>query len=118
MKNLLILIVAAALYLHFYPNEKVTQFYSEQKQSLLNGFSEISDTNVRLKSDKIYLDLESELESFSVKEVEHLKEIASSRDNVKAFYYNICKTEQRDVFFHIKNQQKVCATVSRYVSML
>jgi len=118
MKHLLILIVAAALYLHFYPNAAVTKFYDEQKQFLLDGFSELSDTKVRLKADKIYLDLESDLVSFSEKEVKRLKEITSSRDNVKAFYLGICKTEKRDIDFHINNEKKVCATISRYVNML
>ena len=118
MKHLLILIVAAALYLHFYPNEEVTNFYNEQKQVLLDGFSEFSDTKVRLKADKIYLDLESELESFSEEEVDRLKEITSSRDNVKEFYLNICKTKKRDFVFHISNEKKVCSTINRYVNML
>ncbi|PKI12975.1 hypothetical protein [Colwellia sp. 12G3] len=118
MKHLLILIVAAALYLHFYPNEKVTQFYNDGKAVLLDGFSEFSDTKVRLKADKIYLDLESDLEAFSEQEVEHLKDITSSRDNVKEFYVTICKTEKRDVVFHITNENKVCTTINRYVSML
>jgi len=118
MKHLLILIVAASLYLHFYPNEKVTEFYNEQKQALLDGFGEFSDTKVRLKADKIYLDLESELESFSEKEVERLKAITSSRDNVKAFYLSICQTDTRDIDFHITNEKKVCSTIDRYTSML
>ncbi len=118
MKHLLILIVAAALYLHFYPNEEVTQYYNEGKAVLLDGFSEFSDTKVRLKADKIYLDLQNELEAFSEKEVEHLKELTSSRENVKAFYLSICKTEKRDIVFHITNEKKVCATISRYTSML
>jgi hypothetical protein len=118
MKHLLILIVAAALYLHFYPNEEVTNFYNEQKQVLLDGFSEFSDTKVRLKADKIYLDLESELESFSGEEVQRLKEITSSRDNVKEFYLTICKTKTRDIIFHISNEKKVCSTINRYVNML
>jgi hypothetical protein len=44
MKNLLILIVSAALFLHFYPQPEVTKFYDEQKNSLLDGFAEFSDT--------------------------------------------------------------------------
>ena len=118
MKHLLILIVAAALYLHFYPNAEVTRFYNDGKAVLLDGFSEFSDTKVRLKADKIYLDLESELEGFSEKEVERLKEITSSRDNVKAFYLTICKTDARDIDFHITNEKKVCSTISRYVNLL
>ena len=117
MKHLLILIVAVALYLHFYPNEKVTEFYNEQKQALLDNFGEFSDTKVRLKADKIYLDLESDLGSFSEKEVLRLKEITSSRESVKAFYLTICKTDKRDIDFHSTNEKKVCSTIDRYTSM-
>ncbi|WP_019027094.1 hypothetical protein [Colwellia piezophila] len=118
MKHLLILIVAAALYLHFYPNEEVTALYNDGKQVLLEGFSEFSDTKVRLKADKVYTDLESELGSFSEKEIERLKVITSSRHVVKEYYFSICKTEQRDIVFHITNQKKVCGVISRYANLL
>ena len=117
MKNLLILIVAIALYLHFYPNAEVTKFYNEKKTFLLEGFATFSDTKVRLKSEKIYTDLQSDLAAFSEEEVTHLKELTSSRDNVKEFYFAVCQTDERDVVFHIKNEAKVCNTISRYVSM-
>jgi len=118
MKNLLILIVAVALYLHFYPNEKVTQFYNTQKQALLDGFGEYTDTKIRLKADKIYTDLEPELGSFSKKEIERLKVITSERAVVKEFYHSICQTQRRDIIFHINNEKKVCATIGRYESLL
>ncbi len=118
MKHLLILIVAAALYLHFYPNDKVTESYNSKIQYLKNFFSEVSNTKIRLKSDKIYSDLESELSSFSVKEIERLKEISSSRENVKDFYFDICKTEKRDITFHISNEKAVCTTISHYSNLL
>ena len=118
MKKLLILILAAALYLHFYPNEALTNFYHKQKQFLVDGFSQFGDTKVRLKANKIYQDLENDLPSFSEKEVKRLKEITASRDNVKAFHVTFCKTTQRDVDFHINNQKKVCATINRYANML
>ena len=117
MKHLLILIVAAALYLHFYPNEKVTQFYNTQKQTLLDGFGEFSDTKVRLKAEKIYTDLKPELGSFSDKEIERLKVITSERAVVKEFYYSICQTQKRDIVFHITNEKKVCSTISRYTAL-
>jgi len=117
MKNLLILIVAIALYLHFYPNDEVTKFYNDKKTFLLEGFAAFSDTKVRLKSEKIYTDLQSDLAKFSEEEVAHLKELTSSRDKVKEFYFNICQTDQRDVIFHINNEAKVCSTIARYVSM-
>jgi hypothetical protein len=118
MKNLLILIVAAALYFHFYPNEEVSNFYQDKIHDLKSLFSEVGDTKLRLKSDKIYTDLESELANFSEKEVERLKVITSSREVVKEFYHQICKTDKRDIIFHITNEKKVCATIGRYTSLL
>jgi hypothetical protein len=117
MKNLLILIVAIALYFHFYPNSQATKFYNDQKEALLEGFAKFSDTKVRLRSEKIYTDLQSDLATFSEEEVTHLKDITSSRDKVKAFYFTICQTGQRDVVFHIDNETNVCSTISRYTSM-
>jgi hypothetical protein len=118
MKHLLILIVAASLYLHFYPNEEVTQFYNKYKQTLLSGFNKFSDTKVRLKPEKIYTDLAKDLDSFSENEVEHLKAITSSREMVNKFYQQICKTQERDFIFHITNEKKVCSTIDIYSSML
>lgn len=118
MKNLLILIVATALFLHFYPQPEVTKFYNEQKEALLDGFSDFSDTRVRLKSDKIFTDLESELDSFSLEEVEYLKEITSSRTNVKEFYQSYCQGNAKSMTFHSTNQASVCDTISQYENML
>ncbi|MBL0710001.1 MAG: hypothetical protein JJV99_03125 [Colwellia sp.] len=118
MKNILILIVAIALFLHFYPQSEVTQFYNKQKEALLEGFSEFSDTKVRLKADKVFIDLESKLDSFSTEEVEYLKEITSSRSNVKTFYQNYCKEQIVNAIFHPVNQANVCQTISKYENML
>ena len=118
MKHLLFLIVVASLYLHFYPNEKVTTFYNEQKQVLLDLFGELGDTKVRLKSDKIYQDMESDLDAFSENEIKQLKEITSSRENVNVFYKGICQTKQRDYVFHITNEKKICTTISHYTNLL
>ena len=118
MKNLLILIVAAAVFLHFYPQPEVTKFYNEQKQALLDGFSEFSDTKVRLKADKIFIDLQSELSNFSTEEITSLKEITSSRTNVKEFYQSYCKEKASSITFHPTNQASVCKTISQYENML
>jgi hypothetical protein len=118
MKNLLILIVAIAVYLHFYPQPEVTKLYEDTKASLLDGFSDFSDTGVRLKADKIYTDLEPELKSFSSEEVTALKEITSSRKNVNSFYQDYCKAQKRNAVFHAANKSKVCKAISRYENML
>ncbi len=118
MKNILILIVAAAVFLHFYPQPEVTKFYNETKESMLDGFAEFSDTSVRLKADKIFADLKPKLNSFSSEEVESLKEITSSRSNVNNFYQDYCKNKKRSATFHPTNQSKVCKTIAQYENML
>lgn len=118
MKNLLFLLAAAAIYLHFYPNEEVTKFYNERKILLTSKFNELSNTQIRLKASKIYEDLEDELYSFSDKEMTRVKSITSSRQNVESFYYSFCKTEKRDIVFHINNQKKICSVISQYQSLL
>ncbi|PCI58221.1 MAG: hypothetical protein COB45_01250 [Gammaproteobacteria bacterium] len=118
MKNLLILIVAFALFLHFYPQSEVTKFYDDQKKMLLDGFSQFSDTKVRLKADKIFIDLKPKLKQFSSEEVKHLKEITLSRANVKSFFEEYCKSKKRSVIFHSTNQAEICKTISQYESML
>ena len=118
MKNILILIVAAAVFLHFYPQPEVTKFYNETRESLLKGFSEFSDTSVRLKADKILIDLKSELDSFSSDEVNALKALTSSRSNVSSFYQDYCKNKKRSAIFHPTNQAKICTTISQYEGML
>ena len=118
MKNILILIVAAAVFLHFYPQPEVTKFYNETKDSLLDGFAEFSDTSVRLKSDKIFTDLKPSFQSFSTDEIQSLKEITSSRTSVKDFYQEYCKNKKRSATFHQTNQAKVCRTINKYESML
>ena len=118
MKNIIILIVAVAVFLHFYPQPEVTKFYDETKERLLEGFSEFSDTSVRLKADKIFIDLEPRLGSFSAAEVESLKEITSSRKNVNSFYQAYCKGNKRHVVFHPANKTKICKTIYQYENML
>lgn len=118
MKNLLILIVATALFLHFYPQPEVTKFYEEQKEALLARFSEFSDTQVRLKADKVYTDLQSKLANFSAEEVKYLKDITSSRSNVKEFYQSYCKEKASSITFHPTNQASVCKAIRKYENML
>lgn len=118
MKNLLFLLAAAAIYFHFYPNEILNIYYDEKKAYLINKFNKLSNTKIQLKSSKIYEDLEGKLDRFSDSEVIHLKDISSSREKVKDFYLSICKTEKRDVVFHIVNEKKVCSTIAKYESLL
>jgi hypothetical protein len=118
MKNLLILIIAVALFLHFYPQPKVTKFYDEQKEILLDAFAQFSDTKVRLKADKIFIDLKPKLEQFSTEEVTYLKDVTSSRAGVKSFFEEYCTNKKRNVILHSDNQVEVCKTIRKYESML
>jgi len=118
MKKLLILIVAAALYFHFYPNEKLNAWLSEQKAMVLSVFSDATDTKVRLKADKIYQDLSRDFAQFTTKEQEYIAEITSNRKSVKSFYNQYCDTKKQTPKLHRENLAKVCQVISQYSALL
>ncbi len=118
MKKLLILIVAGALYFHFYPNEKLNAWLSEQKTMILGYFSDATDTKIRLKADKIYQDLSKDFAQFTAKEKEYVAEITSSRKSVKDFYQQYCNTNKQTPKLHRENFAKVCQVIGQYSSLL
>ncbi|MFD1620212.1 hypothetical protein [Thalassotalea marina] len=117
MKNLLILIVVAALFLHFFPQPKLTQWYHEQKETVLEMFNTATDTKVRLNPNKIYRNLSKDLSSFNEQEQEYLKEITETRSNVKSFYFEYCDKPKRTPRLHQKNQETVCNVIKPYQSL-
>lgn len=118
MKNLLILIVAAALFLHFYPQPELEDWLAEQKALVINTFSDATDTQVRLKADKIYTDLKSQFGHFSDEEQIFLKEMTVDRKSVKAFFTEFCVDKQQSPHFHRENQTTVCNKIRQYSSLL
>ncbi len=118
MKKLLILIIAAALFLHFFPQPPLEKWYEKQKEQLIEAVSSLTDTKVRLKSEKILTDLAPELASFNTDEQSHLKEITATRATVEHFYTHYCQSNKRHFTFHYENQKKVCQAISRHASLL
>jgi hypothetical protein len=117
MKNLLILIVFAAVYLHFYPQPELNAWYEEKKALVLTKFSEATDTKVRLKADKIFTDLKDDFKSFSTEEVAFVQEITSSREKVEAFYHSHCEQKNYDGHLRSANLKKVCDKITQYRSL-
>jgi hypothetical protein len=118
MKKLLILIVASALYFHFYPNEKLNSWLLEQKAMVLGYFSEATDTKIRLKSDKIYQTLSADFAQFNTKEQTYITEITRDREQVKVFYQTHCLDKKKTLRLHQDNLIKVCQTISKYSHLL
>ncbi|MFB0981988.1 MAG: hypothetical protein QMC62_13870 [Alteromonadaceae bacterium] len=118
MKNLLILIVAAALFLHFYPQPELEDWFSEKKVAAITIFSKATDTQARLKADKIYSDLESQFNTFSTDEQAFLKKITMDRESVQAFFTDFCQSNKQTPQLHNENQQKVCQTIAHYSLLL
>lgn len=117
MKKLLILIVFAAVFLHFYPQEELTLWYEKHKNELLNTFAESTDTKVRLKAEKIYQDLTPKLKQFKQQEKEYLQTITSDRQTLSAFYDEFCQQKKQSAKLHANNQTLVCNTIRKYSSL-
>jgi len=118
MKNLLILIVLAAVFLHFYPQPELTQWYKEQKDSMLLGFNKATDTKVRLNATKVYTDLKASFNRFSEEEIKHATQITADRDSIVKFYQDHCETQEPDFNFQSSNQKITCKTIAKYSKYL
>ncbi|SEL49446.1 hypothetical protein SAMN05216262_11245 [Colwellia chukchiensis] len=118
MKKLLILIVAIALYFHFYPNEKLNLWLAQQKTSILSLFSDATDTKIRLKSDKIYQDLSRDFATFNSQEQAYVAEITASRASVNRFNETYCLGKKRTPKLQRENLLKVCETIAQYANLL
>ena len=117
MKNLLILIVAFATFLHFYPQPKLESWFNEQKSTVLSAFSDATDTKVRLNPRKVLKDLEPQWAQFNTNEQKFVKEITDSRQSVIGFFKGNCKTKRPSPKLHPKNQKQVCEVISQYQSL-
>jgi len=118
MKKLLILIVGFALFLHFYPQPELEEWYQGVKGDALDGFSDTFDTEARLKTDVILIDLKEDLKKFTSKERKQLTEIADSRRSVKAFYIDYCVAKKREFKMRAEVQAKICKTISKHTRLL
>ncbi|WP_077340015.1 hypothetical protein [Pseudocolwellia agarivorans] len=114
MKKLLILIVSAAVFLHFYPQPELTQWYNEQKESMLTSFNNATDTKVRLNAKKVFSDLELSFNRFSPEEIEYATQVTANRDSIIEFYKASCEAYKPDYNFQAANQKTVCKTISKY----
>lgn len=114
MKNLLILIVAAALFLHFYPQPELEKWYNHHKNSIMSSVSNATDTRVRLNIKKVYSDLEALFNRFSPEEVEYVTEMASERDNIISFYLEHCEKHKPNFNLQSLNQKRVCKVIAQY----
>lgn len=116
MKNLLILIVAIAIFLHFYPQPELNTWAEKQKNNVLEQFSNATDTKVKLSAGKVYRDIKQEFENFSDEEEKFIDELTSSRESIKAFYVQHCEQVKRAARLHQDNQAFVCKVIARYQS--
>jgi hypothetical protein len=117
MKNLLILIVAIAIYLHFYPQPELESWFEEQKTMVLSEFSSATDTKVRLNPDKIYKDLQPHFDQLNKDEQAFVRDVTKSRDGVKEFFKNNCQEKRPTPKLHQTNQQLLCNKISAYQSL-
>ena len=115
MKNLLILIVAFAVFLHFYPQPKLENWYEQQKVNALAKFDELAGTKVQLNTKRIADDISKKFNTFRKSERDYTNDVISSPASVKQFYTKHCgQPIKRDKKLSQQNQAKLCQVISRY----
>ena len=113
-KKILIIIVAAAVYLHYYPNEELTNWYNSSKEEAQTKFADISDTNARVAPSKLISVLQQDFKTFSKNEVTYVKSLAESRESLREFHKSYCLTEKNNDRLSRDHLLKVCSTLEQY----
>ncbi len=114
MKNLLILIVFGAVYLHFFPEPELDAWFAEKKEEAIAGFNNATSTKVKLSTKRVYEDLQQQFEHFSDEEIDYIGELTSKGSKLTSFFFNHCEPYKQNFKFQSKNQRKVCKTISNY----
>ncbi|WOH36561.1 hypothetical protein RI844_14440 [Thalassotalea fonticola] len=113
-KNLIIIIVAIAVYLHFYPNEEFNEWLSTTKEEAQESFAEIADTKAKVAPSKLISALQQDFKKFSKNEVAYVKKVAQTRDSLKTFHKEYCVEPKDNPRLRRQYQLKVCATIDQY----
>ncbi|MGJ8692844.1 MAG: hypothetical protein ACSHW0_10220 [Thalassotalea sp.] len=118
MKKILILIVGIALYLHFYPNTELNNWYEDKKAEFLDTMAKSTKVTFKSNLDGIYDELKNEFIGFSDTELKNLKTITGSVDSITKFYQKSCQGTERTNLFHPDNADKVCRKLSAVISKI
>ena len=113
-KKILIIIVAAAVYLHYYPNEELTNWYNSSKEAAQTKFADISDTKAKVAPSKLISVLQQDFKTFSKNEVAYVKSLAESRDSLREFHKTYCGTNKNNNRLSKSHLQLVCSTLEQY----
>lgn len=118
MKKLLILIVSVAIYLHFYPNPALTEFYQDKKNQLLNKMSQSSKVTFKKKMNNIYKEIKAEYVGFSATELAKLKDITQSVESIEQFNEEYCIKGKKNKNFHPDHIDKICLKTTSFLQSL
>lgn len=113
MKKIFILIVAAAVYLHFYPSSELGVWWKQQLQWLDEQTSEYTDTKVRVRPSKLVTVLTPEFSKYSRMEEAYIRELAESRENIKEFYFEYCNEPNVNRRLNRVLQNRVCEVIEQ-----
>ena len=118
MKKILILIVGIALYLHFYPQPELSNWYESKKAEFLDSMAKSTKVTFKSNLDGVYDELKKEFIGFSKQELENLKVITSSLESITEFYQTSCTGGKETKLFHPDNTSKVCNKISALISKI
>ena len=114
MKQILIIIVAIAVYLHFYPNEQLNEWYDTYVGQAKQSLSKVTDTKVKVAPSKLLTVLRKDFKRYTKHEVAYLEEIASSRNSVRSFHQEYCGKSKGNSRLRSQYVKKACRAIEQY----
>ncbi|MDN3652446.1 hypothetical protein QWY77_06675 [Thalassotalea ponticola] len=113
-KKLLVIIVAAAVYLHFYPNAHLTEWYNQQISKTKETFNSVAQTKAQVAPSKVLQVLQPEFKEYSKREIAYVESITESRDKLGNFYHQYCPNLKTNTQLRREFLKQVCDTVDKY----
>ncbi|TKB46611.1 hypothetical protein [Thalassotalea mangrovi] len=114
MKKIIILIVAAAVYLHFYPSPQLNAWWESQKAWMDGHVNEFADTRARVSPSKLLTVMSPHLKKYSKSERSYVEELATSRENIRDYYNEFCSGGNYNRRLNRELQQQLCSTIDQH----
>ncbi|WP_394171811.1 hypothetical protein [Thalassotalea litorea] len=114
MKKILILIVAAAVYLHYYPSPQLNAWWEEQKTAIDNKFNDVMDTKARVSPSKLLSVMAGDLRKASKNERAYIEQLTESRDNIRNYYNEYCSTGKHNRRLSKNLQLNLCSNIEQH----
>lgn len=108
MKKLIVLVVGLGLFIHFYPDSPVSEWFYDQKEAITDKVDSISGTDIQFNFRNALNELTKNMPEFNANERAYVESITRTKEEVADFFQKYCEEESFNAQLKAENLQVVC----------